>query len=60
MKKEKTKKCKTVIFRLSENNVKSIDALATIVGVSRSEMLRRCIPDVPNVNHGFAANESRK
>lgn len=66
MKNKESRKSKTVIFRLSEKNVASIDKLATIVGVSRSEMIRRFIPAMPdvnvpnNANNGFAVNESRK
>lgn len=59
MKNKESRKSKIVIFRLSEKNVESIDKLATIVGVSRSEMIRRFIPNVNVPDNVFAVNESR-
>lgn len=44
--KHKETKDETVIFRASRAAVKSLDVLAEMIGVNRSEVLRRLIPDL--------------
>lgn len=45
---EKQKKTVTLIFRATKNAVKSVDRLARLAGVTRSEALRRLVPDFGN------------
>ena len=45
-KKKKQIKDETVIFRVSKPVVESLDRMAQLLGVKRSEALRRLIPDL--------------
>lgn len=44
--KEKQIKDETVIFRVAKPVVESLDRIAHLLGVKRSEVLRRLIPDL--------------
>lgn len=43
---QKQVKDQTIIFRAPRPAVKSLDKLAKLIGVNRSEALRRLIPDL--------------
>ena len=45
-KKKKQIKDETVRFRATKHAVKSLDYMAQLLGVKRSEVLRRLIPDL--------------
>jgi predicted transcriptional regulator len=46
MKDKSKSKDQTVIFRASRKAVQSLDTLANMINVNRSEVLRRLIPDL--------------
>ena len=43
------KKNAQIIVRCPERTVRSLDVLAVLVGVTRSEMFRRLVPDVAGI-----------
>ncbi|MCP4611125.1 MAG: hypothetical protein GY845_20645 [Planctomycetes bacterium] len=43
---KKKVKTETIIFRAPKTIVRSLDRLARIAGINRSQMLRRLVPDL--------------